>query len=73
MEQSRDQHERAIVISWHTGAFAAAAVWGKLPELRTVLARVRGTDQSHEDMKQQILALSRLTGFPVKQLAAHGH
>lgn len=65
-ERTKREHQRDLFIAWQTAAFVPSALVGKMPDFRTVLARVEGRkDQTFEEMKAHLMTLSQLTGFPL--------
>lgn len=70
IERDRMDLERDVARGWFTAAFVGAAFHGKLPSLSTVMDRIRnsGKRQTFDQMKAQLMNLSQLTGFPMREI-----
>lgn len=63
----QDEAERDLATAWHTATLARQAMFGKLPELKTLIERARASQQAEQtetDLKRQLTGVLGIPGRP---------
>lgn len=65
--RSRHEHQRDLFLAWQTASFVGSAMVDKLPDFKSVMARLQWSDGAPVSLKGALLADER--GIPIRPIS----